>query len=182
MQHCMRSMLSAARTCAHARTCARACARTCARASMRRRQGQRQALRALTSFSPSPTHLLVSDAALMAKKVDAASCASALASIVLPLPVTGRGCVHESERMQCVGGRRQRWRGRERQLRQRRCKQAAAAAVRACMHACMCAAAPHLAGRTAARHAPAHAARRKCQSAACAAQGVRAAASACVSE
>jgi hypothetical protein len=40
----------------------------------------------LTSFSPSPTHLLVREAAEMAKKVALLSAASALASSVLPLP------------------------------------------------------------------------------------------------
>jgi hypothetical protein len=40
----------------------------------------------LTSFSPSPTHLLVKLAALMLKNVARLSVASAFASIVLPLP------------------------------------------------------------------------------------------------
>jgi hypothetical protein len=39
-----------------------------------------------TSFSPSPTHLLVKLAALMLKNVARLSVASAFASIVLPLP------------------------------------------------------------------------------------------------
>ena len=42
--------------------------------------------RHLTSFSPSPTHLLVRLAAEMLKNVARASLASALASSVLPLP------------------------------------------------------------------------------------------------
>ncbi len=46
---------------------------------------------ARTSFSPSPTHLLVSEEAEMEKKVARLSAASALPSIVLPLPARREG-------------------------------------------------------------------------------------------